>query len=118
MADPLEDVGREHLRFLSAVVAALGKDFLNDHQRQVAADHHFHLAELELHLERVVENSLPARHDRAPSGKFAPSGMDTNDPRIAQPDGFHFLGVEAFEGVIEGAVGGEYCFAIGHDVVP
>src|SRR5713226_6157762 len=43
--------------------------------------------------------------------------MDADDARVAQPDGFHFLGVEAFEGVVKSAVGGKYCFAIGHDVV-
>ena len=93
---------------LGAVVAALGQIFLDDDDREVAADHHFDLAELELHLEHVVEDALPTRHDGTPSGKFAMPGMDTNDARVLQPDRFHLFGVETFERVVEGAVGGEH----------
>src|SRR5208337_2488860 len=91
IADALEDVGGEHVRALRAVVAALCEIFLDDDDRQVAANHHLDLAELELHLEHVVEDTLPTRHDRAPSRKFAPSGMDANDARVFQPDRFHLF---------------------------
>ena len=108
IAHALEHIGSEDFRALGAVVAALGEVFLDDDYRKVAADHHFDFAELELHLEHVVEDALPARHDRTPSRKFAPSGMDTNDARVFEPDRFHSFGVETFEGVVEGAVGGEH----------
>ncbi len=66
-ADTLKDVGGEHVHALRAVITALGQVFLDYDDCQIAADHHFNFAELELHLEHVVEDAFPTRHDRAPS---------------------------------------------------
>ena len=54
------------------------------------------------HLEDTVEDALPAIHDGAPSGALAPSGMDADDFRVAEPYAFHVLDIESFERAVEG----------------
>gem|GEM_PF-2707009 len=43
--------------------------------------------------------------------------MDTNNSRVAQPNRFHLFGVETFERVVKGAVGGQHGLTIGHSSV-
>src|SRR5260370_9269101 len=100
-AEALEDVGGEHLGAERALVAALGKILLGYDHREVAADHHALLGDLELHLEDAVEDALPAIHDRAPSGALAPSGMDADDFWVAEPYAFHVLAISRFERPVE-----------------
>src|SRR5580658_6029646 len=100
IAHALKDVGGEHRGARGAVVAALRELLFDHHDGEAAADDYVDFAEIEFHFEYVVENPLPARHDRAPSGKLAPSGMDTDDARVLEPDRFHLFGVEALERVV------------------
>src|SRR5215472_17529114 len=108
----LEHVGGQHLRPRDPLVTALGKVFLHDYDREVAADHHIHLAKLELHLEGTFENPLPAGHYGSPSEQLAPSGMNAHDALILEPDRFHLSNVETFEGVVKGAIRRDHCLAI------
>src|SRR5690242_18674525 len=100
----LEYIGGEHAGTRDAIITALQNILLDNNDGEIAVGYDQGVAKLELHLEHVFENPLPARHDRPPSDEPAPSRMYTDNPRVTPPHFPHLLGVEALEGAIKTAV--------------
>src|SRR5579875_901952 len=117
-AGPRENVGSQDLGFDRAFSAALREILLEHDVTEIGRDASFDNAKIELHFEDVLENALPATHDGTPSRKLGPSRMNAEDVRVLEPDRFHLLGIEAFEGAVEGAIRFEQCFAVRHQYLP